>query len=399
MEKILYLVHRIPYPPNKGDKIRSFNILRALSEKYEVYLASFIDDPDDQQYISTVSKFCKQYYLESLNPFKAKIQSLKGMLTFNPLTLEYYSSKKIQQWVDEIINKYNIDRLLVFSSSMAQYVDNSKYSNIHRVIDFVDIDSDKWRQYADSKSFPLNWVYRREAKYLQNYEREIAIKFNYSMFVSNAEQQHFIRQHAFADEKVGYFDNGVDTDFFNPDIDVASPYQPDDQVLVFTGAMDYWANVDAVVWFTENVYLKVRESHPDIKFYIVGTNPTDAVKSLESHAGITVTGRVHDIRAYTQYAVCAVAPLRIARGVQNKVLEAMSMAKVVIASPEAMEGIRLCEDSEVTIAKNAGDYIKAISSQLRSDSTAEAHVSRQCMLERYSWDAALNKLMNVLESD
>ena len=396
MEKLLYLVHRIPYPPNKGDKIRSFNILRALSKKYDVYLASFIDDPEDYQYQEKVQEYCKQTYIENLSPRYSKIRSTRGFIRFKPLTLDYYRSKTMQSWVSDIVNKHKISKALVFSSSVAQYVEGVEFRNIRRIIDFVDIDSDKWRQYAKSKNWPLSWVYSREARHLQQYEHQIAKEFDYSLFVTREEASHFMTTHGLDENHVGYFDNGVDTEFFSPEIMLTSPYSKYDKAIVFAGAMDYWANVDAVYWFANNIFPAIKSLIPEAVFYIVGTNPAEKVKSLTSINGVYVTGRVEDIRAYVRHACCSVAPLRIARGVQNKVLEAMSMAKYVIASPEAMEGIAICEGCEYTTASCEQDYIDAICKILGNEELTIASNSRICMQNRYSWDATLRKLLNVL---
>jgi len=396
MDKVLYLVHRIPYPPNKGDKIRSFNILRALSKKYKVYLASFIDDSEDYQYQDTVKEYCEETYFERMSPKYSKVRSVLGLIRFTPLTLDYYRSRAMQKWVNDIHKKNHISRVLVFSSSMAQYVESESFKDTRRIIDFVDIDSDKWRQYAASKKWPISWVYDREARYLQHYEKKITQAFDYSLFVSEQEARHYKEIHDFSDDKVGFFNNGVDTDYFSNNVSVDSPYQRNEKVLVFAGAMDYWANIDAVCWFVKEVFPLLKNNHLDISFYIVGTNPSEKVKSLESIDGVYVTGRVEDIRAYVLNAFCSVAPLRIARGIQNKVLEAMSMAKYVIASAEAIEGIELCEGCECAVVNEVHDYVSAVEHLLDKHENVTAGNSRRCMIEHYGWDASLSKLLGVL---
>ena len=168
MTKLLYLVHRIPYPPNKGDKIRSFHFLKALAEEYEVYLGTFIDDPDDRQYVETLKRFCSECFCVDLHPKLGKFKSLIGFLNGEALSLPYYRNKTLQDWVDSTIADQDIDRVLIFSSPMAQYIQS--HPQLHFVADFVDVDSDKWRQYAENKSWPANWVYRREAKKLLNFK-------------------------------------------------------------------------------------------------------------------------------------------------------------------------------------------------------------------------------------
>jgi sugar transferase (PEP-CTERM/EpsH1 system associated) len=338
MKKLLYLVHRIPYPPNKGDKIRSFHFLRALAEKYQIYLGTFIDDVDDQQYVEALQSFCRETCCITLDPKVAKIKSLVGLLSGEALSLPYYRNQILQQWVDRVIQEHAIDRVLIFSSPMAQYV--QKHAQLHFVADFVDVDSDKWRQYAESKSWPASWIYRREASKLLDFETYIAAQATTTVFVSEQESALFKTLAPMSAVKIGFVNNGVDTDFFDPELDFSSPFTHDELSIVFTGAMDYWANVDAVVWFAQQVMPWIRQRQPEAKFYIVGSKPTRAVQQLAGDdPNIIVTGRVEDVRPYILHASVIVAPLRIARGVQNKVLEAMAMAKPVVVTSAAMEGV------------------------------------------------------------
>ncbi|MDH5436863.1 MAG: TIGR03087 family PEP-CTERM/XrtA system glycosyltransferase, partial [Gammaproteobacteria bacterium] len=353
MSKLLFLAHRIPYPPNKGDKIRSFHLLRYLSTEYQIFLGTFIDNPDDWQYTDKVREFCVDTCFEKLSPVKSRIKSLAGFLTGEPLTIPYYRNHSLQKWVDDIMQKENIDRILIFSSSMAQYI--SKWIDKDRitVIDFVDVDSDKWKQYASSKSWPESAIYRREAKKLFGYEQYLSSISDMSVFVSESEANMYRSQYRDHPEKVTYVNNGVDTDYFTPLTKYKNPYGEDESVIIFTGAMDYWANVDAVTWFCTEVLPSVREYHPAINFYIVGSNPTDNVMKLENIPGVTVTGAVKDIRPYIAYAKLSVAPMRIARGVQNKVLEAMAMSKLIVVTPQGLDGIKARNEQELFMEEDS----------------------------------------------
>jgi len=336
--KLLYLVHRIPYPPNKGDKIRSFHFLKALAEQYEIYLGTFIDDPNDRQYSEALKPFCKEYFCVDLYPKLSKLKSLTGLLNGEALSLPYYRNQALQDWVDSTIVTQDIDRVLIFSSPMAQYVQD--YPQLHFVADFVDVDSDKWRQYAENKRWPANWVYRREAKKLLDYEMRIASQSDATLFVSDKEAQLFKSLSPSIADKIGFVNNGVDTEYFDPSLDYASPFSSDQKTIVFTGAMDYWANVDAVVWFARQVLPLVKKQCEEVRFYVVGSKPDKAVQQLaENDTAVIVTGRVEDVRNYLAHANVVVAPLRIARGIQNKVLEAMAMARPVVVTSAAMEGI------------------------------------------------------------
>ncbi|MDP2961399.1 MAG: TIGR03087 family PEP-CTERM/XrtA system glycosyltransferase [Sulfurimicrobium sp.] len=391
-EELLYLTHRVPYPPNKGDKIRSFHLLRHLSQHYRVHLGTFVDDEADWQHVETTKSFCGESHFARLTPSTSRLRSLSGILTGQALTLPYYRNAGMQHWVNGLLANNPIKRILVFSSAMAQYVQHAE--NMKRVIDFVDIDSDKWNQYAKSKRWPLSWLYRREGKLLLRYEREVAQEFDASMFVSREEAELFKQLAPESADKTGYFSNGVDTGYFSPEREYPDPYPDGEQALVFTGAMDYWPNVDAVRWFAEEVFPAVHAALPHSRFYIVGSRPTAVVRELAQLPGITVTGTVADIRPYLAHARLAVAPLRIARGLQNKVLEAMAMAKPVLASPQAAEGIRAIQGNELHVANTAQEFgQKALA--LLADKTCGT-AARDRILADYDWDSCLAQVDALL---
>jgi sugar transferase (PEP-CTERM/EpsH1 system associated) len=400
VEHLLFLTHRIPYPPNKGDKIRSYHLLKHLAQRYHVHLGTFIDDPDDWQYVDKVKSMCAQTHFAHLHPRAAKVRSLAALISDRPLSLNYYQEAGLQAWVNKTLKEQAISRILVFSSAMAQFVMHEKSKR--RVIDFVDIDSDKWRQYADNKVWPMSWLYRREGRQLLRYEREVAREFGASLFVSDAEARLFKQLAPESERKVGFFNNGVDTDYFSPRSDYVNPYPASEAAIVFTGAMDYWPNVDAVQWFARDVFPVVLTDNPAARFYIVGSRPSAEVQVLASLTGVHVTGTVPDVRPYLAHARVAVAPLRIARGVQNKVLEAMAMAKPVVVSGPALEGITAEPGHDLLLAGDAPQFAAAVSSIL-NDGDTEARVAigenaRAKVIACYGWAGNLARVDTLLET-
>lgn len=298
-----------------------------MSGRYRVHLGTFVDDERDWQYVDDVRALCGgETHFARLSPRAAKLRGLPSLLSSRPLSLAYYRDRGLRRWVRRVLREQPIRRVLVFSGPMAQYVDNKDAAALRRVMDFVDVDSDKWRQYAASQSWPMSWVYRREARTLLPYERRIAAAFDASAFVSAREAELFTSLAPETAGRVWGIRNGVDSGYFDPALPSPAPYPLHDRAIVFTGAMDYWANVDAVIWFAKQVLPAVRAQNEEARFYIVGARPTPEVNELKRLPGVVVVGAVEDIRPYIAYAVVAVAPLRIARGVQNKVLEAMAMA-------------------------------------------------------------------------
>ena len=394
-EDLLFLVHRIPFPPNKGDKIRSYHLFKHLAQKYTVHLGTFIDDQNDLQYVETVKQWCGESHFEWLNPTRAKLGSVTALLRNRPLSLDYYRSAEMQAWVDSTIKKQAITKIVVFSSAMAQFVESQPETR--RVIDFVDIDSDKWQQYARKKIWPMSWLYQREGKTLLAYEKKIAKACDASLFVSQAESDLFKKLAPESAHKIGFFNNGVDTDYFSPNIHHENPYSPNDKIIVFTGAMDYWPNIDAVQWFAEEIFPEVRKIHQNVLFYIVGTRPSDKVMKLSNLQGIKVTGSVPDIRPYLAHADVAVAPLRIARGIQNKVLEAMAVAKTVVVSPQALEGIDAETGAELLLAENGKQCITILSNFLNQKSQSIGIAARKKVEFRYNWERNLQIIDNLVD--
>lgn len=398
MDAVLYLTHRIPWPPNKGDKIRSHHILRDLTRRYRVYLGTFIDDPADEAYVKELERGCAGVCVRPLSPGRAKWRALRGLLTQEPLTLPWYRDAALQRWVDQVLEQQEISRALVFSSAMAQYL--PPRAHLTRVVDFVDIDSDKWTQYAASKSWPMSAIYRREGRQLLRYERQVAARSEASLFVSPDEAAAFRALAPESAERVHALNNGVDAAYFDPQhLPSKGPYPDQVRPIVFSGAMDYWPNVEAVVWFAEAVLPRIRQAHPDVRFYVVGSRPAPEVRELERQPGVEVVGPVEDMRPWVGGAAVSVAPLRIARGVQNKVLEAMALARPVVASPQALEGITAVRDDEVIEAETDPEgFARAVLQCLERPDPEMAARARQRITTDYDWGRNLARLHDYLES-
>ena len=397
MEDLLFLAHRIPYPPDKGDKIRSYHILKHLARGYRIHLGAFVDDADDWRYREKLEAMCASVRLLPLRPRQAKLRSLSGLFGRSALSLPYFHNHEMQGWVDSILKQNDVRRVFVYSSPMAQYVMGKRDSSLRRIVDFVDVDSDKWQQYAQRKPWPLSWLYRREGERLLEFECCLARTFDASVFVSAAEANLFKKLAPDAADRVCFIDNGVDFAYFSPGRKYKNPYEGQSDVLVFTGAMDYWANVDAVRWFALEIFPQVRQSSPSAQFVIVGTRPTRDVLQLASLPGVSVTGAVADIRPYLAHACAAVAPLRVARGVQNKVLEAMAMARPVLATPAAVEGLEYSNSYGVQVSDNEQQLAGMASRLLQKNCSEPVQESRQWVCKRYDWDINLDRMYELFE--
>ena len=388
MSNLLYLVHRLPFPPNKGDKVRSYHLLKHLAAKHRVFLGTFVDDAEDTQHIETVRSLCAGLHVATLNPAMARLASLGGLFGGQPLTLRYYRNAGLSRWVDETLAANRIDAAVVFSSSMAQYVEAR--SALPMLVDFVDVDSAKWTQYAAAHRWPLSWVYDREGRHLLAYERAVAQQSRRSFFVTAKETELFARLAPECAASIEAMNNGVDAEYFSPARERPSPFPGGEIPLVFTGAMDYWPNVDAVTWFAREVLPPLLHRWPTLRFHIVGRSPAPAVRALASNA-VRISGTVPDVRPYLQHAAAVVAPLRLARGIQNKILEAMSMARPVVASQECVEAIDVRPGLDLLAASQASDFVNQIDALLRNpqDAVALGIAARQRVLRSFSWSAHL----------
>jgi sugar transferase (PEP-CTERM/EpsH1 system associated) len=394
MANILYLVHRMPYPPNKGDKVRSYHLLRHLQRQHRVFLGTFIDDPEDTPQVPALQALCPDLYIEKLNPRSTKMLSARGLLTGRSLSETYYRHAGMHRWVRQVHAEHQIDATVVFSGVMAQYA-TPLLPKVPMLVDFVDVDSVKWAQFAPEHRWPMSWLYRREGARLLDFERKVASQARQSFFVTPNETALFQSLVPELADRVQSISNGVNAEYFSPQLAsvVPSPFAADEMAVVFTGAMDYWPNVDGVCWFVEQMLPELLQRWPQLRFYIVGRNPTPQVKALAGPQ-VVVTGTVPDVRGYLQHAAAVVAPLRVARGIQNKILEAMAMGKPVVTVPSCADAIGAGFEFGVVRAATAPEFVQALDLLLLSpEKTAElGQAARQYVVQHFSWEAHLSAL-------
>jgi sugar transferase (PEP-CTERM/EpsH1 system associated) len=399
MDDLLLLVHRLPYPPNKGDKIRSYHLLQQLARHYRVHLATFIDDEGDWRHVPRVEALCASSHFARLKPLRARLRSLGALWRGRALSPDYYRDAGLQRWVAALMAERRVRRIVVFSAAMAQYA--QAWPQARRIVDFCDVDSDKWRQYAQKKRWPASLLYRYEAERLLAYEREVASSCDAALFVSREEAALFRHLAPESAARTGHIGNGVDTAYFSPGFaagpGAGNPYPAGQRAIVFTGAMDYWPNIDAVGWFAREILPQILREHRDVRFHIVGARPAAEVRELAALPGVSVSGTVPDVRPYLFHAALAVAPLRVARGIQNKVLEAMAMARTVVLTPQALEGIEARAGGELLLAADAAAFADAVCGVLAKPDPAIGVAARRRVEADYGWAARLAPLVPLLE--
>jgi polysaccharide biosynthesis protein PslH len=403
---ILMLVHRIPFPPDRGDKIRSFHMLKALAKLGPVHLAAFADDDRDLGFADALKPWTESRCIVERRPNKA-IAAAQSLVKRTPLSVELFDHPRIRAYVRSKISAGGIDHVFCFSGQMAHFVPPGFGG--HFTMDFVDVDSAKFDAYAADAPLwhPMRWVHAREGKLLGRFENRIARRADMSLFVSAAEAALFRTRTGLSDETVQPLGNGVDLDFFNPAANFAPLDAPQhapqnapaqSSLIVFTGQMDYRPNIDAVAHFAKDILPIIRARKGDVHFAIVGRSPAQEVQALAKLPGVMVTGGVDDVRSWVAGADIIVAPLLLARGVQNKVLEAMAMARPVVASPAAAEGIDAVPNRDLLVASAPGDFAHAVIRLLEEPEQAAAMgaAARAQVVSRYSWDAQLNMLPQLM---
>ncbi len=411
--KLLFLAHRIPYPPNKGDKIRSYHELRAFVERgHEVHLLAFADDVRDLSYQVELAHLCASAQIIPLHRSAATLRSLTRLFINRPLSLGYFASRKMKNLVKRSIAERGFDAIFVYSSTMAQYAPKDLSSRT--VVDLVDIDSEKWRDYARRTRSPKSWLYELEWKRLRQYEHEIVSRFAYTIVTTHREASLLDELDEFTRRaRLRAITNGVDLDDYHQNDgqnDGQNDRQNDGQDggmvarssprLVFVGAMDYYANIDGARWFVQEIFPLIREREPQAEFFIVGSNPTREVKKLGERQGVTVTGFVDDVRPYLRGATACVVPLRIARGVQNKVLEAMAAGKAIVATPESVAGLTVEDGEQLLLAQTPQEMAEAAIRIIREESLRKtlAARARSFVEVQHDWAPLLQDLVDLTES-
>jgi sugar transferase (PEP-CTERM/EpsH1 system associated) len=380
---LLFLVHRAPFPPDRGDKIRSYHILRYLSTRARVHLVAFGDSEAD---FAVPPVFADR--LASIAIVRRSkpqpVAALEALARRLPVSLTAFGSQAMR----DAVSRIRADATYCFSGQMAQYLPDG----VPTVMDFVDVDSAKFAGFAASGFLPIRWMMRREARLLGAFERDVATRVQASIFVSEAEAALF--RSGGAEGRIAAVENGIDAVAFDPSHTLRAPTGAE-PLIVFTGQMDYRPNIEAVTWFTAEVLPLLRATHPTLRFAIVGRAPTAAVQALASDT-VIVTGAVDDVRPWLAAADVCIAPLKLARGIQNKVLEAMAMARPVVASVAAAEGID--HGGTLRVAGDAADHAAQIHAVLNDPLAADAlgAAARARVLARYDWQARLAPLDALL---
>jgi len=373
--KVLYLAHSCPYPPNKGDRIRNFHILKYLSSRYAVTLIYPSFSRKDVDSIESLKQYCQAVKTVELSPLLGKLKCCLSVLGKRPLTNSYFYSGRLKR----LIAGEEFDLVVVDCSSMAPYVFDSRKP---KIIDFVDVDSDKWQLYAKMTTFPKSLIYDLEYRRLREFEAELIRRFDASIVVSEKE-----RALLPSTDRLVVVPNGIDLEFFAPRRSQSK------DTLIFSGAMDYFPNIDGILYFHGAILPLIKREIPSVRFIISGMSPSSSIKRLEGD-GTVVTGYVPDMRDYLSSASVCVVPLRLAKGIQNKILEAMAMEIPVVATSVANNGIGATDGREIMIADDPQAFARSVMELLADVKLRDSLVAnaRLFVEKHYSWNRNLQRV-------
>jgi hypothetical protein len=387
--KVLFVCHRFPYPPIRGGKIRPFNIIRHLGGQARVTVASLVRSEEERRAGEGLAAHCERFIAQPIGALAANLRMVARLPTPTPSSFGYFHSPGLAARIRAELHGGGYDLVFVHCSSVAPYV--AGYDGAVKVLDYGDMDSEKWAMYAEERPFPLSVGYRLESLKLRRVERELASRFDLCTCTTLAELESL--QQLGTARRTGWFPNGVDTEFFKP---ADAPHDPD--LVCFSGRMDYFPNQQAVERFVANVLPLIRARRPSARFVVVGAEPPPAIRRLAEQPGITVTGTVKDVRPHVQQAAVSVAPLDVARGTQNKILESMAMGVPVVCTSLAARGVDAEPGRHMLTADTPADIAAAVLGLLENpaERAALAARGRERVLSHHSWAGALRKLDGLL---
>ena len=389
---IIFVCQRVPYPPDRGDRITTWNFVRHLSDKYDIHLFCLASEKKELNKKSFLENYCKSVNIHYKSKWKSYLDiALTVLFSDKPLSNAFYFSKKIEAQINDLAKNENIELAYVYSSNVFSHVFKLKTK---KVFHLADVDSEKWKSLSRSGAFLARPLYYLEFLRLRKWELECAKIATCSVLCTEKEKQLFSSAGASGDIYV--IKNGVDTEYFRPDPEIKK-----EKAIIFTGVMDYFPNIDAVLYFHNEIFQKIKKEEPDVKFYIVGRNPNRQVKTLSrKDANCIVTGYVDDIRPLMNKSMVFVAPIRVAQGIQNKILEALSMELPVVTNSEILHSLSAGEFGGLIVADTPEEMSRKVVELLRNAELRYkfSKSARQAVLESYSWDRQLQELDKMLNS-
>jgi sugar transferase (PEP-CTERM/EpsH1 system associated) len=389
--RILFLTGRLPYPPNRGDRLRAYHFLRVLSQQHQITLLSFIGDNRETGHIGPLRPFCEDIQLVHRGQFQSTMTTGLNAWRRIPFQSLYYRSSVMQGAVDRLLDRQQFDAVYVHLFRMAQFVANR--SNPYRILDLTDAISSEVERSLPYRDAKWRMIYRLELPRIRRYERDIVRHFDETWLISNAEREELLdgKQNG----KVRIVPNGVDTARYRP-----SGLPTDAPTLIFVGHMGVFHNVDAAEFLVRDILPRVRASFSSTRLDLVGAEPAPQVLQLASKSGVRVLGHVADLNAALNDASIFVAPLRFAAGVQNKVLEAMAVGLPVVTTTYVNNGLEAEDGRHLLVADEPEQFADSVITLLKDAQLRRkiGRAGREFVMKQYRWEDVLDRV-NAIEME
>ena len=388
--KILYLSLRFPYPPHSGDKIRTYNVLKHLSQRHSVSFVSFALSPQEAGRTGQLREYCDQVETVEFSKLNAWRNCILYSSFSEPLQISYWHSRKMQRQINQMMDRNSYDLIHVQFFRMAQYV--TKFTDNHKVLDSCDsyaLNLSRRARLDRSLSWPLLKI---EANRVKVYETEIARWFDRVTMVSSLDRDCLLSVNR--DIPISVVPMGVDLEYYQPGNEEYGPN------LLFTGTIKYFPNSDAILYFYNEIFPLVKNAVPNVKFYVVGNYPPRKIKKLVPNGDIVVTGHVEDVRPYFDKSAVFVCPLRSGSGMQAKILEAMAMGVPVVTTSMGFEAIDAVSGKDIIIADNAKKFAQEVVKLLKDRDWRQsvAQNARRLVEEKYGWSSVVKRIDAIYEN-
>lgn len=389
--EILFACHRVPYPPARGGKIRPFNMIQHLNRSHTIVVVSLAETEKELLESSDLKNYCSEVIVEVLPVYKRWIQAFLALFKRKSSSVAYFNSSRLHRRVQQIVRERKFDVVMTHCSFAAQYLIDVPAKR--RILDFGDIDSAKWAAYAQCRKFPLSLGYALEAWKLRRYEKTLAESFGECTVTTSGELDEF-RSFGLPNSCT-LIPNGVNGEYYSPQ---AGGLEFKDGIIVFVGRMNYYPNIDGIQYFVKEILPEIRRVLPNVELRVVGAHPPPAIRRLNKIPGIVVTGQVKDVRPFLRDAHVSIAPLRIARGTQNKILESMAMGIPVVSTQIASKGIQATAGKHLLVAESSREFTQKVLEVLQNPDLRQtlSKMGRQQVLEAHAWAQSMEILDKVL---
>ena len=390
--RVLYITHRVPFPPDKGDRIRNYHILRQLARHHIVDLACLADEPVSDDTRKTLAELCDRMSIIPVSRFGRLVTAGLSVCSGRSISEGAFWSSELQRIVQDWHREKPYDAAIISASSLVPYLRTPAFAKVPAFVDVVDLDSQKWRDFAATASWPKSWLYRWEGARVRSVEADLLKWAEAATLVSRAEADLFDTVAGTGSATVAT--NGVDLEYYQPGDG------PTQRACAFVGALDYLPNVDAAIWFADEVWPQLRAKHPDAEYWLIGRKPTAAVQALATRPGIRLIGQVPDVRPHLAAAAVAIVPMRLSRGLQNKVLEALAMAKATVVAPPALAALKTVPGTHLLSAETAHEWVEAVSGLFDNPERRRelGRAGRQFVEEHHHWETCLRPLTDRIRA-